>query len=91
MSRSIWKGPFSSVKKFLPYQHTEKKNQNIWCRNSMILPQDIGKEYKIYNGKTWTLRKVMESMVGHKFGEFSSTRKRVVHKINKKRQISKKK
>ena len=33
----------------------------------MILPQDIGKEYKIYNGKTWTLRKVMESMVGHKF------------------------
>ena len=91
MSRSIWKGPFSSVKAFLLNKDKKNKNQNIWCRHSMILPQDIGKEYKIYNGKRWTLRKVVESMVGHKFGEFASTREKVTHKVNKKRQMSRKK
>ena len=82
MSRSLWKGPYSSLK--------EQPASNIWCRSSMILPKDIGKSFKIYNGKGWVLRKIAESMVGHKFGEFSFTRKKVIHKINKKKQMSKK-
>ena len=91
MSRSLWKGPFSSLKKSPVSKHFNSNKQDVWCRNSMILPKDIGREFNIYNGKNWILRKITESMVGHKFGEFSLTNKRVVHKINKKRQMSKKK
>lgn len=79
MGRSTWKIPF--------YSRINK--QNVWCRSCMVLPQDIGKQYNIYNGKGWVLRKIVESMVGHKFGEFSVTKKKVIHKNSKKRQMSK--
>ena len=93
MSRSVWKGPFSILKENRSSSLIETKNslQTVWSRASIILPHNIGKQFKIYNGKGWVLRTVIESMVGQKFGEFSVTKKRVVHKINKKRQVAKKK
>ena len=95
MSRSIWKGPFSLLKKeSQSSSSSQKKKQDktilVWSRNSMILPEDIGKEIRIYNGKGWALRKILEEMVGHKFGEFSSTKKKTIHKVNKTRQVRKK-
>ncbi len=57
----------------------------------MILPTYIEKQFQIYNGKTFIPLKVSEEMIGHKFGEFAITRKRPIHKINKKRQVTKKK
>lgn len=100
MSRSVWKGPFSALKEgrssLLNTLSTsvEEKISNpktVWSRASIILPKHIGKRFKIHNGKGWVLRTAIESMVGHKFGEFSTTKKRVAHKLNKKRQVTRKK
>jgi small subunit ribosomal protein S19 len=90
MSRSIWKGPFSQVRsKFKEVRHI--KEARVWSRTSMVLPLQIGKEYKVYNGKNWIPVKVVEDMVGHRFGEFSSTRGKTVHKLKKRKQSTRKK
>ena len=89
MSRSIWKGPFSLLKNknkdFLPPQKKQNETVTVWSRNSIVLPEHIGKEFKIYNGKNWVLREIVEEMVGHKFGEFAATRKKPIHKSSKKK------
>jgi small subunit ribosomal protein S19 len=48
--------------------------QKIWSRRSCILPQFLGLYTQIYNGRKWIGLKVTEDMIGHKFGEFASTR-----------------
>jgi len=58
----------------------EKTNPNIWSRRSMIIPQFIGKRVRLHTGKTFLNIHIREEMVGHKFGEFASTRKRAIHK-----------
>ncbi len=90
MSRSVWKGPFSQLKYNLT-DITHNKETRVWSRSSMILPLQVGKEYKVYNGKKWIPIKVIEDMVGHKFGEFSSTRGKIVHKLSKRKQSTRKK
>lgn len=91
MSRSIWKGPFSSKQFAFNRLAQKKRNTAVWSRGSMIVPSDIGKELKIYNGNSWTLRKIAEEMVGHKLGEFCPTKRKTIHKLNKTRQLSRKK
>lgn len=71
MTRSLWKGPFSEI---------GAKNHKIWSRRSVILPPLVGNQVQVYNGKTFLAVKVGEEMVGHKFGEFASTRKKTIHK-----------
>lgn len=87
MSRSIWKLPFSEISLLLPHQDQKTK---VWSRRSTILPQFVGKSFLVHNGKVFIPLKVSEDMIGHKFGEFATTRKRPAHKINKKRQLRKK-
>ena len=90
MSRSIWKGPFSQLNLKL-IDIKQKKETRVWSRTSTVLPLQIGKEYKVYNGKSWIPVKVIEEMVGHRFGEFASTRGKTVHKLNKRKQSTRKK
>jgi len=71
MTRSLWKGPFSEIR---------TKNQKFWSRRSVILPSLIGKQLFIHNGKTFITLKVTDQMIGHKLGEFASTRKKAFHK-----------
>jgi small subunit ribosomal protein S19 len=82
MSRSLWKGFFSEILNLEKKVNTEKR---IWSRRSMILPRDVGKEFFVHNGKIFIPVKVNGEMVGHKFGEFSNTRKKVFHKVTKKK------
>jgi ribosomal protein S19 len=49
-------------------------------KNSVILPKLIGLTLQIYNGKTFTVIKIIEEMVGHKLGEFITTRKQFSYK-----------
>lgn len=72
MTRSVWKGPFvdSSL-----LRSTSIKRK-VWSRRSCILPQFVGSVTQIYNGAKWISLKITEDMVGHKFGEFASTRKK---------------
>jgi small subunit ribosomal protein S19 len=71
MTRSLWKGPFCEI---------SAKQSQIWSRRSIILPQFIGKQFFIHNGKNFISLKVTQEMVGHKLGEFASTRKKPIHK-----------
>lgn len=74
MARSLWKGPFCEVK---------KKTTKIWSRRSLILPHFIDSIVTIHNGKSFISLKITEDMVGHKFGEFATTRRKAQHKKKK--------
>ena len=97
MSRSIWKLPFSEIP-FLsfhvsPTQVAGNKAElqtKIWSRRSMVMPHFVGRNFLIYNGKLFIPLKVSENMIGHKFGEFATTRKKTIHKLSKKKQSTKK-
>ncbi len=45
-----------------------------WSRRSTILPQFVGLNFAVYNGRKFVPVLVTENMVGHKLGEFSPTR-----------------
>ena len=71
MSRSKWKGPYLE-KSLLSY----KKNLKNKSKNSEIVSKFVGFEFAIYNGKSFSKLPVNGNMIGHKFGEFVSTRKK---------------
>lgn len=87
MSRSIWKLNLTS-----PFSQKRKKKtlqpKKMYSRASIILPTYLGDKFRIYNGKSWLDVKIIEEMVGHRFGEFSSTRKKANHKKDKQKQSS---
>ncbi len=93
MSRSIKKGPYIDQKilkkigKLTPGDRTVIK---IWARNSAISPEMIGFSFGVHNGKDFITVKVSEEMVGHKFGEFSLTRKFVKHGGKMQKELEKK-
>ncbi len=64
-----------------PTRGGEKKR--VWSRSSMILPQYVGQSFFVHNGKTFISIVISPKMLGHKFGEFASTRQRPVHKKKK--------
>jgi small subunit ribosomal protein S19 len=51
-----------------------KKIIKTWSRRSMIVPEMIGLNFAVHNGKKFMTVYVTENMVGHKMGEFSPTR-----------------
>ena len=89
MARAVWKGPFveeSLMKKVDKYKDDPKKIPiKTWSRKSTILPDFVGVSFQIYNGKKFIPITVSEDMVGHKLGEFVTTRLRVKHKEKKKK------
>lgn len=89
MPRSVWKGPFVDnyvLKKAEETIQSGKlhKQINIWSRRSTILPQFVGLNFGVYNGKKFVPVSVSEEMVGRKFGEFSPTRTYYGHGADKK-------
>jgi len=82
-NRSKWKGILLK-KKFL----TTIKNKStqkllpikIYNRNTIIAPYCIGNTFEIFNGIKFIPVNVTDMMVGHKFGEFSPTRKKNIFK-----------
>ena len=91
MTRSVWKGPFVDVtllKKAQAVSNSGKKEViKTWSRRSTILPQFVGLTFGVYNGKKFIPVSVNESMVGHKFGEFSPTRTFNSHSAERKSEI----
>jgi len=84
MPRSLWKGPWCSAQLLQQVQQiltaggarTQKTPLRIMSRASMITPQFLGMRVEIHNGKVFVPLTVREKMIGHRFGEFSLTRKR---------------
>ncbi len=88
MPRSTWKVPFVDgylLKKAREYVSSSKKPiVKIWSRRSTILPQFVGINFAVHNGKKFVSVAVTEGMVGHKFGEFAPTRTFYGHSGDKK-------
>jgi len=78
MGRSLKKGPFVDEKLFLKIkkQKDNKSHEPIktWARRCTIIPEFVGHNFLVHNGKVFNKVFVTEEMVGHKLGEFSPTR-----------------
>ncbi len=78
MGRSIKKGPYVDPKLLAKIEKLnrtgEKKPIKTWSRRSMIVPEFVGHNLAIHNGKSFISVFVTENMVGHRLGEFSATR-----------------
>lgn len=78
MTRSAKKGPYieerllQRVKK--AQASGEKKVIKTWSRASTVFPEMVGLTIAIYDGRKHVPIFITESMVGHKLGEFVSTR-----------------
>ena len=95
MSRSLSKGPFCDPKLVRRIEALndsgEKTVLKTWSRASTILPQMIGHTIAVHNGKKHVPIFITENMVGHKLGEFASTRtfRRHVTKAKATEQVAK--
>jgi small subunit ribosomal protein S19 len=78
MPRSIKKGPFIDehlYKKVIKAREAgSKKIIQTWARRSTVIPEMIGLNLGVHNGKKFVPIFVTENMVGHKLGEFAPTR-----------------
>ena len=78
MTSSVWKGPFVDSHLLKKVKQASEQNKNTviktWSRRSTILPEFVGVNFAVHNGKRFIPVNVTEDMVGHKFGEFSPTR-----------------
>jgi len=86
MNRVKWKGPYVNNNLLKNVKASElilKKNIKTISKNSLILPQFVGLTLQIYNGKTFIILTVINEMIGHKLGEFVSTRKQFFYKKKK--------
>ncbi len=77
--RKIKRGFSEQEKKLLKKIEKGKKNIKTHCRDMIILPNMVGLTLGIHNGKEFVKMDVMPEMIGHRFGELSMTRKRVLH------------
>ena len=78
MSRSIKKGPFVDAhlakKVEAAAEIRDRKPIKTWSRRSTILPNFIGLTIAVHNGRQHVPVLIVENMIGHKLGEFASTR-----------------
>jgi small subunit ribosomal protein S19 len=76
MSRSLKKSPFVAYHILKKINKAENKKDTIttWSRSSTILPSMIGFTIAVYNGKQHVPIFISDQFVGHKLGEFVSTR-----------------
>lgn len=78
MARSLKKGPFVDEKLFTKVMDQKDRGVNTpirtWARACTIVPEFIGHNFSVHNGRAFTEVYVTEEMVGHKLGEFTTTR-----------------
>lgn len=88
MPRSLKKGPFVDhhlIKKVDEAREANSKRPiKTWSRRSMILPDMVGLTIAVHNGRQHVPVLISENMVGHKLGEFASTRTYKGHVADKK-------
>ena len=89
MARSLKKGPFADahlLKKVDAMNESgDKQVIKTWSRRSTIFPIMVGHTIAVYDGRKHVPVYVTEDMVGHKLGEFVSTRTYRGHGKNEKK------
>lgn len=89
--RSVWKGNYSDTafdESILILKKRRPKSLIILpARNSTILKPFVGRKFAVHNGQTYARFTAKDFMVGHKFGEYSLTKKmgRLIHQKKKKK------
>lgn len=78
MSRSTKKGPYVYHTLLKKVQQLNESGQRqvvrVYRRASVIVPEFIGHNFEVHNGRKWFPLFVTEELVGHRFGEFAPTR-----------------
>lgn len=78
MGRSLKKGPFVSerlLKRINSMNETgDKRVIKTWSRSSTIFPEMVGHTIAVHDGRKHVPVYITEDMVGHKLGEFATTR-----------------
>ncbi|HAH21254.1 MAG: 30S ribosomal protein S19 [Omnitrophica WOR_2 bacterium GWF2_43_52] len=78
MPRSLKKGPFieeSLLKKVIKAKGSGSRLPiKTWSRRSTISPDFVGLTLAVYDGRKHIPVFIVENMVGHKLGEFASSR-----------------
>ncbi len=78
MSRSAKKGQYIDEKLMKKVQRQkqtgEKTAIKTWARSCQIPPEFVGHTLAVHNGRNFINVFVVETMVGHRLGEFSPTR-----------------
>jgi len=78
MSRSIKKGPAVDANLMQRVEDVNRSGKKIiiktWARWSTILPEMVGLNVGVYDGRRHVPIFITENMVGHKLGEFAATR-----------------
>ncbi|MFQ5848134.1 MAG: 30S ribosomal protein S19 [Candidatus Methylomirabilales bacterium] len=78
MGRSLKKGPHVDPKLMRKIEEMNRTQDRrvikTWSRRSTVTPEFVGHTLAVHNGKRFIPIYVTENMVGHKLGEFASTR-----------------
>jgi len=86
MNRVKWKGPYiekNLLENIKDSKSSHKNSVKTMSKNSIILPSFVELTFRVYNGKVFAIVKIINEMVGHKLGEFVSTRKQFSYKKKK--------
>ena len=81
MRRTLKRGLTKDQNKLLQDIKNAKEGEMIktHCRDMIILPEFIGHDIQIHNGKEFQRVNIQPQMIGHYLGEFALTRKKVKH------------
>ncbi len=77
--RTINRGLGDEHKKMLNKINDGDTTIRTHLRDMIILPEMVGLNLEIHNGKSFEKVEVIPEMLGHYFGEYSFTRRRVSH------------
>jgi len=80
LKRGLAKQQKIFLKEFESYgSGKRKKPLRTHCRNLIVLPNMVGSQIHIHSGKEFVPVFIEPEMIGHRFGEFAFTRKKVTH------------
>ncbi|MBR9677633.1 30S ribosomal protein S19 [Candidatus Woesearchaeota archaeon] len=77
--RILTRGFTQQQKTLLKKIRAGEQNIKTHCRDMLVLPEMVGMTIRIHNGKDFVPIIIQDAMIGHYFGEFALTRKRVGH------------
>jgi len=77
--RTLTRGFTPRQKRLLDRMRKKNAALKTHERGMIIIPEMVGRRFLVYSGKEWTQVDIKPEMVGHRLGEFSPSRKKVMH------------
>ncbi len=77
--RTILRGFSEDHKKLMQKVRIKDPNIRTHLRDMIVLPEMVGMKISIHSGKDFAPVEISSEMLGHYFGEFVMTRKKVSH------------